>query len=1402
MIYNWKRFWCPRESKINLADDGYLCDPDDEFGRYLNPDAKDYASIADTACLVMLGEPGIGKSRVVDEAAEGARRAGVPFISENLRQFGSEDRLVGSVFQSDLYTKWLKDDSLLELYLDSLDECLLRIGTVVPILVDQLRTAPVDRLRLRISCRTAEWPATLEEALIKYWGKDRFAVRELVPLRRQDVVAAAKAEGLETDHFMEEIQRVRAQPLAIKPVTLRFLVKTYQRDKRFPDTEADLYRQGCRILCEESQERRDSRVPFQHDPDQRFEVAKRIAAVTIFSSKYAVWTGNDEGDVPSEDLTADTLAFGVETANGRDFAVDRTAIDEALDTGLFSSRGLHRMGWAHQTYAEFLAAAYLFENGIAPEQVLGLLTDEVSGQVKVVPQLHEVAARSAAFSVQLFDTLIRHDPIVLLRSDVATADTAQREKLVKALLDLCERGELHIRLFEYHDRLRHLDYPGLAKQLRPIVVDPAGNIHARLLALEIARACAVSDFVSELLAIAIDHSASIELRVIAIDLLGETADDAVKSKLIELAEQAPEDAGGRVRGYALEVLWPRYISAEKLFSLVDTPPPEHEINRYSMFVSRGIVKHLRPEDIPCALRWVIRQKWSRHGFQHDFSRLLDGILFAAWEHFDMPDVPPLLAQAIHARLVIDHGHLMDSTDREVKDFLHDAKKRRRLLSEYVPLLRDLGREAFYLNEASIGMARPEDFPWLLEQMEKAASPTLAAAWERLCQRCYNVFDTSHTALVFDRASQSPRVREAFKWLFVTMDLDSPEAKEGRKDFEEARKWRKESSEDTPLIPPLAERIPLWLSRCEGEEPGIWWHLARELTLTPGSRQYRDEWDADITTFPGWKSADEPTRARIVAAARRYILLSDDRRYRWLKEPGTLSIEANAGYQALRLLLNYDPNFVANLDGQAWDKWIAGLLDCPLNLGKEEAEKHHEPLISMAYARSPNSVIDMVETLVLREAAHSRYINRINRVGHILDSRISERLRAMISARALVPVCAGQVAAFLIEHNDRDSIRDVLDLLDKPLPQSGEDRDFALASAAALGTVMNPEHWTVLWHVIQLDQEFGRALISKWAHSHRDNRVLDGLTDNQLAEFYIWVVRQFPYNEDPHPKGAHTVEPREQIAHWRDNSLLQILKHRGSFSSCEALATVRDALPEAAWLNYTLQEAVTLTRARNWQPLKPEHVLRLVMDRNSRVVSNGIQLLAVIVESLGRLQTELHGENPSIRDVWDYNRAEKTWRPIDENALSDYVGRFLRRDIGDRGIVVNREVHIRPGHGQPGERTDIHVDAVSQTRSGVSDTITCIVEVKGCWHPELVTSMKAQLVDRYLHKNQCPYGLYLIGWFKCESWDLNDARNAATPDLHIDQARSQFGEQAVDFSASNLTVMSFVLDLGLGRNSVE
>jgi hypothetical protein len=149
-------------------------------------------------------------------------------------------------------------------------------------------------------------------------------------------------------------------------------------------------------------------------------------------------------------------------------------------------------------------------------------------------------------------------------------------------------------------------------------------------------------------------------------------------------------------------------------------------------------------------------------------------------------------------------------------------------------------------------------------------------------------------------------------------------------------------------------------------------------------------------------------------------------------------------------------------------------------------------------------------------------------------------------------------------------------------------------------------------------------------------------------------------------------------------------------------------------------------------------------------------------------------------------------------LSDYVKRQLDEDLRERGIIVNREVEFRRGTGgNRGERTDILVDAIVPGRQRTDiDTISLVIETKGCWNRDLNHAMQTQLVERYLRESSCAYGLYLVGWFNCEQWDRQDRRKQRSPNISLDEARMQFDVQAQDLSHENLSIKAYVLNASL------
>ena len=522
---------------------------------------RTFEDMAEIPCLALLGEPGIGKTTTMRAEWKNVdarvRAGGGETLWLDLNAFGNEVLLVEELFGSEKFAHWRRiGNHRLHIFLDSLDECRLRIDNVATLLVKKLEDCPVERLSIRVGCRTADWPRTLERGFKRLWGEEAFGAYKLAPLRRVDVVTAAAANGMQPDAFLRAVDEVGTVPLAIKPVTLEFLLESYGPSGQLQSRQTDLYLDGCWRLCEERNESRvDARRTGKLSTNQRLAVAARIAAVTMFSNKGAISTGLASANLEENDVLGRESAGRTESVDGDEFAVGEAAVKEALGTGLFTARGPERLSWAHQTYAGFLVAHYLIRRGVEPEQAMWLIVHHDDEHGRLIPQLHETAAWLASMSTEVFRKIIDADPEVLLRSDVASTDLEDKVKLVDTMLRLYDEEKLLDVNLVSQSLYRKLEHPSLAEQLRPYITD-ADKSYAdksfvvRRVALNIAEACSLRSLQEEAADIALDAGRPFLVRKEAARFVVQVGDGPTRSRLRPLATgKAGEDPDDDLKGW-------------------------------------------------------------------------------------------------------------------------------------------------------------------------------------------------------------------------------------------------------------------------------------------------------------------------------------------------------------------------------------------------------------------------------------------------------------------------------------------------------------------------------------------------------------------------------------------------------------------------------------------------------------------------------------------------------------------------------------------------------------------------------------------------------------------------------------------------------------------------------------
>ena len=1366
----------PRDGVLTFSDHGFIPEPeDDDLPIPGSGVIAPFEKIAQIPCLALLGEPGIGKTeslRALPPPAVGTERLRI-----DLAAYSSDYMLQKAIFEAPEFAEWINSAHTLELVLDSLDECLVHVRTIARLLVEEFAKYPRSRLRLRIACRTAEWPELLSQELPHLWGEGQYAAYELAPLTRRNVRDAAAAEGLNAELFLQEIERREIAALAMKPITLLFLLHL-RHD--LPETQSELYRQGCLRLCGyENLDRLASAGPSDLNSEERLAIAERVAAITMFGKRSAIFIGSNEKQAKTDDITVGELAVSSEYVGTRLLEVTPRVVAGAIRTGLFTGRAGERMGWAHWTFAEFLAARYVIRNGLSTDQISDLVMHP-DAKSTVVPQLRETAAWIAAMHAEFMNRVIADDPQVLLASKIVSADAATRERLTHAILR--RYSELGDTAYDRNlsPRFDVLQHPNLGEQLRPYLLDKGRPNAVRRVVLDIIDACRVSALFDSLVELALDSTENWHLRHDAAFAISRLGSDAQKQKLKPLLDTTPEeDPEDELRGDALIALWPKHLSTEDALRYIDRDRHGSLFGTYTLFVVHHFLEGLKAEDLPYALRWAAAHP-PHHGFPSEYG-LGGKIMRRAWDHLDQPVILDAFAEAAISRIA-NHAQWFDDYGARSDVSLSDAPQGTRQAVLYAILEHAIQHQIslprFWAVEARL--IGPNDLPWLIEALRGFVGKPAEGSWVQLVRSAFDSSTPEHVDLILTKVPEISSLSEAFAPLFEPVELGSAAAIE----LQQSHRRRAEvlAASMTAKLPPVSDRVSKLLTTFEAGDLSAWWRLNVELARR-GERSDDGEFVPDLTSLPSWTELDDRLQQRCVAAAERYVADGEANTERWLGT-NTFYRPAAAGYRALRLLLHENPAALSSISADTWAKWSGIVVAFPESYGKDEIEITRE-LVLRAYTDAPEAVTHAVLQLIDRENEEHGSIFVLRKLDRCNDAAFAKALGdKVVSDLSLQPDAVGELLRQLLKRDQQAGTEAALKFVRRP--GHGLDRDANRVKVAKTLIDFAPaESWHVIWSLVEDDHEFGRRLFSELAveaHMSQVPKLSLSLEPGAVAKLFTWLEQTFPHTEDPKVQGGHVVESRESVGHYRD-ALLTGLRERGTEAGVAALRQLASDWPQISWLEYLVVDAERQRLRLSWDGVEPLVLFKMSSSRRQRLVESADQLLERVIDSLNRLQSRLRGETPAAPDLWDNDR------PKDEDHFSGYIKRHLMDDLAGQGIIPNREVQIRVG-----QFTDIHVDAVRQkVRGDALDVVTVILEAKGCWNKGLKTSMQSQLRDRYLKDNRCRHGVYVIGWFLCETWNRKDYRRRQTPKLTFEEAREFFAQQAEELSIEGFTLRSYVLD---------
>ncbi|MFI9616791.1 NACHT domain-containing protein [Streptomyces sp. NPDC052023] len=1331
-----------------------------------------------TAVIVLRGERGMGKTYALRQERDALLAAGLHPAWLELKRCTTTRRA-----QSHMQTALTPPTEPGEWHvlLDGLDEGLNDLPQLDQLLQEALEDLPEadrERLRLRITCRSARWPARFEESLRADWQPDQIKIMGLAPLGPDDVAVAAEMVGVaDTAALLESIQQQGLVALATHPVTLLQLLDSYAVHARLPATVHDAYLQACLRLCTEHRRPTNpAQLQTQTSPEHLLAVAARLAATMQFGPYTAV---TEDESRTTADLRLSRLdGFDEPGHLGGSVPCTLWNLRQVTESSLLVPTGDLRWAFAHDSYREFLAAHFLRMHHLQPQPQRQLLWIGDGQARHIIPAQQEVAAWRATSDTTLFADLMRDDPLVLLLADLPSLPDTDRERAVDALFALLERDDT---VSLDHSLLHRLNHRRLADQLRPRLQKP-GQSRLTYAVVSIARACPHPELADDLLDVAEDDRHDTGVRTAALAGVTEPTPDAL-TRIMDLAQ----DPSPEVIAAALRHLYPGHLTVTGYLDCIRDPDPAFVGTAF--FLRREAPAQLDDSTIAEAAGWAGRALHAGDAQSTSPGLALAVLARAVTLNEDTPalDLVPVIGEGLlgladdEERL---HSSVLQTALEELAQALDSCPRTRRLLARH--LLQHAEDNAFYSVLAGIpgGSFLPgADLLYWMEHWEQLTAINPARA--RQAVRFAPPEDPETRARADAARRTHPTLAEATAF-WETYRRDQQE----RAARAEARRQQQRFDPvdlNTALDEVLAAVGPSVLT--------AWNALLRCLRRAPDGSPTRHT--GGISTLAD-RAPSRPTNgtepARRLSQAATHLLSEVPPLTTANFRPDSTARRPSAELTAFALV---DHTAALHASPAHWAGWAVALAQsAAYDDDERDLQRTWMPL---CVARAEDQLLP----LLLDTLDHSA-VQTLRDLVKALERDSTSGLRTVLSAWARhsdrSPEQWYAVLEELAAAEDAEALSHLVDALATDPrghePGSPPRQRWLFAARALLRHDILPDHWPALRRGlgdVTVLKEYGDLLTG--VSTGPDGWPFDHLDDDALVDLYVLLLEDIGIARLQRPWRSGFIQDEDRLVDLLRH-LPRILASRETHHAAAALHRLAQAYPQVWQLRMLARATARAAAARNAQPLEPEQLIRLATEYQTRLVRDARQLLDLVRESLTRMEEDLQGYNGTAVTLWNrnqsrFNSSTQCW-PCWEDDLSDTAASFLRRDIGGHRIVVNREVQVRRD-GLPGLRTDVQIEAPAPPGTG-EHTLRVVIEAKGCWNPELPTTARTQL-RAYLSEPDTA-GLLLVGYFDCARWNTK-RRSCPATNHAIDDVRREQHEQVRQLTQDGtLLASAHVLDCRL------
>jgi hypothetical protein len=1137
------------------------------------PKSGNYSTLAAINCLVLLGVPGSGKSTEFKKAKSTIVDKNSYSSIISLGQIESFEYLQTLLLETS--EKLNKNTNKVIFFFDAIDESPVSVPVVEQWLISIVslgkklfESIGVD-LQVRLSCRTADWINKFENDLINIWGKNQVGIYELPPLKIEEVSNIVKGENINADTFLKEIEEIGCQPLAGRPVTLGMLISMYKQNLKLSIDKVALYHQGILALCEESSlDRRYVGNTGNADVKTRFELASELAAATILSNNSLVWDGTYAITPPTNSVKVDQITIGKQGAALKEYL---NFIRETLKTPIFLPIGLDTFAWAHQTFAEYLAAYYLVTHTSTLKEVKDFLLSNITDNNFVVPQLREVAGWVSLLKNEFFEYLVETEPELLLSSDVALIRNEDKKKLTEALLESLNQEKLFDN-HEWQSKYKNLNHPELPEQLKETIHDKSKSIFARRSAFKIASACNLQELSFDLKDVIFDYSENFNIRKSALNSLLDINPNIFIDDLKALINIDPElDPDDEIKGQLLTYLWPNHLDPEKLFNTLSLPQNRSLIGHYTFFLYSLKFESLDEKGAIDGIKWLYSA--NKYNDEFHFNEIINSLLIVIWKHVDNKKVLSELS-----KLIIHHINSGSLLNFNNSDFIKVYKnalplKRKSLFQEIINNIPDDWDNTFHLTYSPWQIVFKEDIPWLIEIFLNKKDDSNNDIYQELIFRLISLEDKESWEKLFKASENDPDLALTIE-KNTTEYLQDVHVKWKSENYSRDKVDREQKQKAIPLI----EVAQLSIEKTEADI-SYWWKLNLNFLETSNDSAYVQEHSGSLD-LGIWKSLTELNKQKVISLAKQYLYNFEIESIRYL-EPNTFSRPAAAGYRAFRLLYSHDAETYKKIPKRIWQKWVLALLTFSSD-GSETELNFQSEILKDAYLIIKNEFLRGLSKVSKDKLNLNESLKLCEKW---LDEELLDTFWNIFQDRKDKEPNEHHIWSFFYDNNYSPAISEAIkklsEVLDHNFTESNTDNNIKIISS-----LVN-SHPDLLFDKLEFlkmkNEKYFYKLIIEISNQINVNNFLSADKSNclKLARIFVWLQS---YTDD-----SGEVSTNNNLSFFQSRVVNQLVG-LGTHEAVQAISWISSELPNVSWLKWSLTDVKENERKAFHYWLSPNQIL--------------------------------------------------------------------------------------------------------------------------------------------------------------------------------------------------------------------